>query len=144
VDIAAITAVNLMGFFNITQRVVSQMLQAGSGHVVNMTSSFVAEQPIASIPAALTALTKGGLMSVTGALAIEYASRGIRVNAVSPGATKTPLNQPQTHEFLAKLHPLRRMAEPEEIVDAVLYLERAKFVTGEILHVDGGVHAGWA
>jgi NAD(P)-dependent dehydrogenase (short-subunit alcohol dehydrogenase family) len=144
VDVAAITAVNLTGFFNITQRVVSRMLQAGSGHVVNMTSSFVAEQPIAPLPAALTALTKGGLISVTGALAIEYASRGIRVNAVSPGATKTPLNQPQTHEFLAKLHPLRRMAEPEEIVDAVLYLEKAKFVTGEILHVDGGVHAGWA
>jgi NAD(P)-dependent dehydrogenase (short-subunit alcohol dehydrogenase family) len=141
-DFTQIIAVNLAGFFHITQRVASQMLLAGSGHIVNIASSFVAEQPIASIPAALTALTKGGLIAVTRALAIEYASRGIRVNAVSPGVTKTPMHPPETHAFLAGLHPMGRMAETQEIADAVLYLEKAKFVTGEVLHVDGGAHAG--
>lgn len=97
---------------------------------------------MASLPAALAALTKGGLNAVTRSLAIEYASRGIRVNAVSPGAVKTPMHPAETHEFLSSLQPVGRMGETREIADAVLYLERAAFVTGEILHVDGGAHAG--
>ena len=141
-DFANATAVNVAGFFHITQRVASRMLQMGSGHIVNITSSLVAEQPITSLPAALTALTKGGLIAVTRALAIEYANRGIRVNAVSPAATRTPMHSPEMHEFLAGLQPMGRMGEPQEVVDAVLYLENAGFVTGEILHVDGGAHAG--
>jgi len=141
-DFANVTAVNVAGFFHLTQRVASRMLQVGSGHIVNITSSLVAEQPVASLPAALTALTKGGLIAATRALAIEYAGRGIRVNAVSPAATKTPMHSPEMYEFLAGLQPVGRMGEPQEIVDAVLYLEKAGFVTGEILHVDGGAHAG--
>jgi NAD(P)-dependent dehydrogenase (short-subunit alcohol dehydrogenase family) len=117
------------------------MLEAGSGHIVNITTT-LAEQPMASVPAALASLTKGGLNAVTRALAIEYASRGIRVNAVSPGAIRTPMHAPKAHEFLAGLQPMGRMGETQEIVDAVLYLEKAAFVTGEILHVDGGAHAG--
>ncbi len=89
-----------------------------------------------------TALTKGGLNAVTRSLAIEYASRGVRVNAVSPGAVRTPMHLPETHQFLAGLQPMGRMGESQEIVDAVLYLEKAMFVTGEILHVDGGASAG--
>jgi len=117
------------------------MLQAGSGHIVNITAT-IAEQPMASLPAALAALTKGGLNAVTRALAIEYASRGVRVNAVSPGVIRTPMHSRQMHEFLAGLQPIGRMGETQEILDAVLYLEKAAFVTGEILHVDGGWSAG--
>ena len=85
---------------------------------------------------------KGGINSATKALAIEYAQKGIRVNAVSPGIIQSPMHAPQTHEFLADLHPVKRMGDIRDIVQAVLYLESAGFVTGEILHVDGGQSAG--
>jgi len=140
-DFTALVAVNLAGFFHLTQKVVPQMLRVGSGHIVSITAA-IAEQPMAAVPAALAALTKGGLNAVTRALAIEYAGRGIRVNAVSPGTIKTPMHPPEAHEFLAGLQPMGRMGETGEVVDAVLYLENAAFVTGGILHVDGGAHAG--
>ena len=97
---------------------------------------------MAAVPAALAALTKGGLDAVTRSLAIEYAGRGIRVNAVSPGIIKTPMHPVEAHAFLATLHPMGRMGAVAEIVEAVLYLDTASFVTGETLHVDGGAHAG--
>ena len=134
-------SVNLGGFFHVTQRAAARMLQQGCGHIVNITTSLV-DQPLAGIPSAMAALTKGGLDAVTRSLAIEYAGRGIRVNAVAPGIIKTPMHPAETHEFLARQHPLGRMGEVREVVDAVLYLESAAFVTGEILHVDGGQHAG--
>ena len=140
-DFAAATAANLAGFFHISQRAASRMLQAGSGHIVNITAA-ISEQPVASLPSALAALTKGGLNAVTRALAIEYAKQGIRVNAVSPGVIETPMHAPAMHAFLAGLQPMGRMGGTQDVVDAVLYLERAPFVTGEILHVDGGAHAG--
>jgi NAD(P)-dependent dehydrogenase (short-subunit alcohol dehydrogenase family) len=140
-DFAAMTATNLAGFFHISQRVASRMLRAGTGHIVNVTAT-IAEQPMASLPAALAALTKGGLVAVTKSLAIEYATRGIRVNAVSPGVIRTPMHRPETHAFLAGLQPMGRMGEVQDIVEAVLYLEAAAFVTGAILHVDGGASAG--
>jgi NAD(P)-dependent dehydrogenase (short-subunit alcohol dehydrogenase family) len=140
-DFAAMTGVNLAGFFRLSQKAASWMLRAGSGHIVNITAT-IAEQPTVSLPAALAALTKGGLNAVTRSLAIEYASRGIRVNAVSAGAIRTPMHPPETHGFLASLQPMGRMGEMQEILDAVLYLEKAAFVTGEILHVDGGWSAG--
>jgi NAD(P)-dependent dehydrogenase (short-subunit alcohol dehydrogenase family) len=140
-DFAMTMAVNLAGFFYISQKAASRMLQAGSGHIVNLAAS-IGEHGVASVPAALTALTKGGISAVTRSLAIEYATRGIRVNAVSPGAIKTPMNPPDMHAFLAGLQPVGRMGEMHEIVEAVLYLEKAAFVTGEILHFDGGATAG--
>jgi len=140
-DFMALVSVNLMGFFHISQRAAARMLKQGAGHIVNITTT-LAEQPLTDVPAAIPALTKGGLNAVTRSLAIEYASKGIRVNAVSPGIIKTPMHPADTHDFLAGLHPMRRMGEIQEIVDAVLYLETAAFVTGEILHVDGGAHAG--
>jgi NAD(P)-dependent dehydrogenase (short-subunit alcohol dehydrogenase family) len=140
-DFAATVAVNLAGFFHISQRAASRMLRAGSGHIVNITAT-IAEQPMASLAAALPILTKGGVNAVTRALAIEYAGRGLRVNAVSPGAIRTPMHSPEMHDFLAGLQPVGRMGKTEDILDAVLYLERAPFVTGEILHVDGGASAG--
>ncbi|HEV7318699.1 MAG TPA: SDR family oxidoreductase [Ensifer sp.] len=133
--------VNVAGFFHITQRTAAEMLKQGSGHIVSITTSLV-NQPIAGVPAALASLTKGGLNSVTQALAIEFATAGVRVNAVSPGIIKTPMHPPETHAALSTLHPVGRMGEIRDIVDAVLYLESAGFVTGEILHVDGGQNAG--
>jgi NAD(P)-dependent dehydrogenase (short-subunit alcohol dehydrogenase family) len=140
-DFARLVSINLGGFFHVTQRAAARMLEQGRGHIVNITTSIV-DQPLAGVPAAMAALTKGGLDAVTRALAIEYAGRGVRVNAVAPGIIKTPMHPAESHEFLAKLHPVGRMGEVREVVDAVLYLESAAFVTGEILHVDGGQHAG--
>jgi NAD(P)-dependent dehydrogenase (short-subunit alcohol dehydrogenase family) len=140
-DFERLVTVNLGGFFHITQLALGQMLRQGAGHVVQITTSLV-EQPVVEVPSGLPVLTKGGLDAVTRSLAIEYAKKGIRVNAVSPGFIKTPMNGPQTYDFLSPLQPLGRMGEIEEIVDAVLYLEGARFVTGETVNVDGGQHAG--
>lgn len=140
-DFATMLAVNLAGFFHLSQKAAAWMLRMGSGHIVNITAT-MAEQPMAALAATLAVLTKGGLNATTRALAVEYASRGIRVNAVSPGAIKTPMHSPQTHEFLNGLQPMGRMGETQDVVDAVMYLEGAAFVTGEILHVDGGASAG--
>ncbi len=137
----AMVGVNLAGFFHVSQRVAAVMLQQQRGHIVNITTSLV-NQPMAAVPAALAALTKGGLDAVTRSLAIEYSSRGIRVNAVSPGIIKTPMHPTETHDFLSTLHPMGRMGTVKDIVEAVLYLETATFITGETLHVDGGAHAG--
>lgn len=134
-------ATNLAGFFHITQQAARVMLAQGSGHIVSITTSLT-DQAVAGVPTVLANLTKGGINSATKALAIEYATQGIRVNAVSPGIIKTPMHAPQTHEFLANLHPVKRLGEVKDIVDAVLFLEGAPFVTGEILHVDGGQSAG--
>jgi NAD(P)-dependent dehydrogenase (short-subunit alcohol dehydrogenase family) len=140
-DYAAITAVNLAGFFHVTQHAIQPMVNQGSGHIVNITTSIV-DQPDSQRPSALVALTKGGLDAVTRSLAIEYASRGVRVNAVAPGIIKTPVYEPASYEGLADLQPLGRLGDISDIVDAILYLERAMLVTGEILHVDGGHAAG--
>jgi NAD(P)-dependent dehydrogenase (short-subunit alcohol dehydrogenase family) len=140
-DFARVVSVNLSGFFYISQAAARQMLRQRGGHIVNITTSLV-EQPLASVPASMASLTKGGLDAVTRSLAIEYAKLGLRVNAVAPGIINTPMHPAENRNFLAGLHPMNRMGEIQEIVDAVLYLESASFVTGEVLHVDGGQHAG--
>lgn len=140
-DYAQVLSVNVGGFFFVTQQAIRQMLKQGNGHVVQITTT-LADQPIKGVDAVMAALTKGGLNAVTRSLAIEYADRGVRVNAVAPGIIKTPMHSPETHASLSALHPMNRMGEIQEIVDAVLYLEGAGFVTGEVLHVDGGQHAG--
>ncbi|HKF71654.1 MAG TPA: SDR family oxidoreductase [Stellaceae bacterium] len=140
-DYAAILGINIAGFFHITQLAVAEMERQGSGHVVQITTSLV-DHAIAGIPSVLASLTKGGLNGATKSLAIEYANRGIRVNAVALGAIKTPMHPVETHAQLGALHPVGRMGEISDIVDAILYLESASFVTGEILHVDGGQSAG--
>lgn len=134
-------ATNLAGFFYVTQQAIRRMEAQGSGHVVQITTSIV-DQPINGVPAVLASITKGGLKAATKALAIEYAGRGVRVNAVAPGVIKTPMHPPETHAALAGLHPLGRMGEIQDIVDAVLYLENASFVTGSTVYVDGGQAAG--
>ncbi len=140
-DFAAKITTNLAGFFHVTQAVAAEMLKQGSGHIVSITTSLT-DNPIAGVPTALANLTKGGINSATKELAIEYATQGIRVNAVSPGVIRTPMHAPESLDFLAALHPVKRLGEIRDVVDAVLYLESAGFVTGEILHVDGGQSAG--
>ncbi|HEY5850470.1 MAG TPA: SDR family NAD(P)-dependent oxidoreductase [Lysobacter sp.] len=140
-DYSKVLSINVDGFFNLTQAAVKVMEKQGSGHVVSITTSLV-DHAIDGVPSVLASLSKGGLNAATKSLAIEYAKRGIRVNAVSPGIIKTPLHAVETHEWLAALHPVARMGEVSDVVQAVLYLESAGFVTGEILHVDGGQSAG--
>ncbi|MFJ3222019.1 SDR family NAD(P)-dependent oxidoreductase [Streptomyces sp. NPDC086783] len=140
-DYDAVLGVNVAGFFRITQLAIEDMLKHGGGHVVQITTSLV-EHPNSAVPSVLASLTKGGLQAATKSLAIEYAGRGIRSNAVALGTIKTPMHPEETHEALASLHPVGRMGEVGDIVDAVLYLENAPFVTGEILAVDGGQSAG--
>ncbi|CAA9267981.1 MAG: 3-oxoacyl-[acyl-carrier protein] reductase [uncultured Arthrobacter sp.] len=133
--------VNLGGFFHISQKAMANMVERGSGHVVNITTTLV-ENANSNVPSALASLTKGGLASVVKSLAIEYAARGVRVNAVSPGIIKTPLHAEETHATYGALHPVGRMGTIDDVVHGVLYLEQAQFVTGEFLHVDGGQSAG--
>jgi NAD(P)-dependent dehydrogenase (short-subunit alcohol dehydrogenase family) len=140
-DFDLITGINLRGFFRLTQSAVAAMLEQGGGHVVSITTSLT-DHANASLPSALASLTKGGLNSATKALAIEYATRGVRFNTVSPGVIRTPMHPAETHEFLAGMHPVGRIGEISDITDAIVYLENAPFVTGEILHVDGGQSAG--
>jgi NAD(P)-dependent dehydrogenase (short-subunit alcohol dehydrogenase family) len=140
-DYDAVTGVNLRGFFEVSRAAVSAMLPNGGGHVVNISTSLVGHAN-SKVPSVLASLTKGGLDAATKSLAIEYASQGIRANAVALGIIKTPMHDPASYETLGKLHPIGHMGEIDDVVDAVIYLETAPFVTGEILHVDGGQSAG--
>jgi NAD(P)-dependent dehydrogenase (short-subunit alcohol dehydrogenase family) len=141
-DFTLVTGVNLTGFFWLTQLVIAQMLRHERGHVVNISAT-IAERADSTTPAVLTALTKGGLAAATRSLAVEYASRGIRVNAISPGIIQTPVHPAESYAALGdRLPPLGRAGQVSDIVGAVLYLESAPYITGEILHVDGGQVAG--
>jgi NAD(P)-dependent dehydrogenase (short-subunit alcohol dehydrogenase family) len=140
-DYAAVIGVNLTGFFYLTQRAITEMLPRGSGHVVNMSAT-VADVADSSSPSVLAALTKGGLAAATRSLAIEYASRGIRANAVAPGVIQTPLHPPEEYAGLGPRIPLGRVGQVSDVVGGVLYLESAPYVSGVILHVDGGQIAG--
>ena len=140
-DFATVIGTNVAGFFQITQRAIAEMLRQGGGHVVNITATF-ADRPRSSFTNVLASLTKGGIAAATSALALEHASRGVRVNAVAPGFIATAIFPPETHATVAPMVPLGRMGEVNEIVDAVMYLEQASYVTGEVLHVDGGQIAG--
>ena len=141
-DYATVIGVNLTGFFNMTQRAIGEMLKRGSGHIVNISST-LADYANSSAPSVLTSLTKGGLASATKSLAIEYASRGIRVNAVSPGIIQTPVHPAESYSGLgAQLPPIGHVGQVSDIVEGILYLESSPFITGEILHIDGGQIAG--
>lgn len=138
-DYDAITGVNMRGFFEVTRSALAVM-ETG-GHIVNISTSLV-DQANSKAPSVLASLTKGGLNAATKSLAVEYAGRGIRANAVALGVISTPMHDPATHDALATLNPMGRIGDVDDAVDAVLYLEQSGFVTGEILHVDGGQSAG--
>ncbi|MFC0402167.1 SDR family NAD(P)-dependent oxidoreductase [Paraburkholderia rhizosphaerae] len=140
-DYAAVMNVNLSGFYHITQRAIAEMEKQSGGHVVSVTAS-VDQVAMSGVYTVLAAMTKGGINAATRSLAIEYAKKGIRVNAVAPGHIKTPMYPPEIHEALAAFNPNGRLGETSDIADAILFLDSAPFITGEILHVDGGQSAG--
>jgi NAD(P)-dependent dehydrogenase (short-subunit alcohol dehydrogenase family) len=140
-DFDALVSTTLGGFLYVSQLAVEQMLKQKSGNIVNISTTLV-DHPVAGVPVTVQVMAKGSLDAVTRALAMEYAKDGIRVNTVALGAIKTPMHKPEVYEFLKGLHPVGRMGEIKEVVDAVLFLTDATFTTGEILHVDGGAHAG--
>jgi NAD(P)-dependent dehydrogenase (short-subunit alcohol dehydrogenase family) len=140
-DYALMVGVNVTGFFWLTRRAMQEMLKRGSGHIVNVSAT-VADVANSAEPAVLPALTKGGLASATRSLAIEYASRGIRVNAVSPANIQTPTHPPESYEALTGMIPLGRVGQISDVVNGVLFLESSPYITGEIVHIDGGEIAG--
>lgn len=140
-DYSSILGVNLTGFFLVTQRAIREMLKRRSGHIVNITTTLV-DYAMSDEPSVLVSLTKGGIAAATRSLAIEFASRGIRVNAVSPGVIQTPMYDPATYAAAAVRHPLGRVGQISDIVDGILFLESSPFITGETIHIDGGRIAG--
>jgi NAD(P)-dependent dehydrogenase (short-subunit alcohol dehydrogenase family) len=133
---------NVEGFFHITQLVLPRMVKQGSGHIIQLSAT-LARHPIAGVNVGLAAITKGALDGITRSLAFEYVKQGIRVNQIAPGLIKTPMNSDESmHAFFAGLHPMNRMGEVSDIVEAAMYLERATFVTGETMYVDGGMNVG--
>jgi len=140
-DYASVVGVNLTGFFWLTQRVIGEMLKQGIGHVVNITTTLV-DYANSTEPTVLAALTKGGVDAATRSLAIEYASRGIRVNAIAPGVIQTPMHADADYEAEAKLSPIGRVGQVSDIVNGILFLESSPYVTGETVHIDGGQIAG--
>jgi NAD(P)-dependent dehydrogenase (short-subunit alcohol dehydrogenase family) len=140
-DFTALVSTNLLGFLYTTQLAVKQMLKQKSGNVVTITAA-LADQPTAGFNASVAMMTKGGLNTATRSLAIEYAKENIRFNAVAPGVVDTPMHSHAPRELLAARQPMSTITSVKDIADAVLYLSRASQVTGEIIHVDGGSHAG--
>jgi NAD(P)-dependent dehydrogenase (short-subunit alcohol dehydrogenase family) len=140
-DFNALVSTNLLGFLYITQLAVERMLKQESGAVVSITAA-LADQPIAGVNAAVPMITKGGLNAVIKSLAIEYAKEGIRFNAVAPGIVDTPMHKDNPKDLLRTMQPMGQFARVNDVTDAVLYLAHAGQVTGEVLHVDGGSHAG--
>jgi NAD(P)-dependent dehydrogenase (short-subunit alcohol dehydrogenase family) len=140
-DFNALVSTNLLGFLYITQLTVKQMLKQKSGSVVSITAA-LADQPILGVNGSVPMITKGGLNAIIRSLAIEYAKQGIRFNAVAPGVVNTPMHKDDPKDFLKQLQPMGEIADVQDVVDAVLYLVQAGQVTGEVIHVDGGVHAG--
>jgi NAD(P)-dependent dehydrogenase (short-subunit alcohol dehydrogenase family) len=140
-DYRSMVGLNLTAFFSLTQRVIGQMLDSGGGHVVNVTTTLV-DYADSTSPSVLTSLTKGGVAAATRSLAVEFASRGVRVNAVSPGIIQTPVHKAADYEGLADRQPIGHVGQVSDIVKGVLFLEASPFVTGEIVHIDGGQIAG--
>jgi NAD(P)-dependent dehydrogenase (short-subunit alcohol dehydrogenase family) len=140
-DYASLVGVNLTGFFTLTQRVIAEMLKVGGGHVVNITTTLV-DYADSGTPAVLAALTKGGVAAATRSLAIEYARRGIRVNAISPGVIQTSLHAPEDYAALGARQRVGRVGQVPDVVAGVLFLQSSPFITGEIIHIDGGRIAG--
>jgi len=140
-DYSQLLSTNLAGFFHMTQYALRTMVPAKAGHIVNIGTS-LSVQPVAGVPSALPILIKGGIEAASRSLAIEYAPAGIRVNTVAGGIFDTPMHAKENHAFLKGLSPAGRIGAPPEMAAAVLYLDSASFVSGEVLHLDGGAHAG--
>jgi NAD(P)-dependent dehydrogenase (short-subunit alcohol dehydrogenase family) len=141
-DFHKFVAVNLDGFIFITQLAVQQMLSQGTGGSVTTITAALADNPIAGVPASIPMITKGGLDAITRSLASEYAKKNIRFNAVAPGVVDTPMHAKDSKDTLSSLSPMGTISEAKDVADAVVYLTEARYVTGDVLHVDGGAHVG--
>jgi len=141
-EFRSFVSINLEGFIFITQRAIRQMLSQGTGGSVTTITASLADNPIAGIPASIPMITKGGLEAITLSLASEYAKNNIRFNAVAPGTVDTPLHKNNPKDFMKTLSPMGTVADAKDIAEAVVYMTEARHVTGEVLHVDGGSHAG--
>ena len=140
-DFETMIGTNVAGYFFVTQRAVAQMRQQKSGHIVSI-ATYLVDQPLAGAPNSLPVITKSTIPAFSRALAMEFVADGIRVNTISPGVVDTPMHANDDHEVLKKLHPIRRLVQVSEIVDALLYLQSAPMVNGENIRIDGGAHAG--
>jgi NAD(P)-dependent dehydrogenase (short-subunit alcohol dehydrogenase family) len=140
-DFEMMIGTNVAGYFFITQQVVTQMRKQKFGHIVSI-STVLTDQPLAGAPISLPVLTKSTIPAFSRALAMEYVADGIRFNTISPGVVDTPMHANDDHEFLKKLHPIPRLVQVSEIVDALFYLQSAPMVNGENIRIDGGAHAG--
>jgi NAD(P)-dependent dehydrogenase (short-subunit alcohol dehydrogenase family) len=140
-DFEIMIATNVAGYFFITQQVVAQMRKQKSGHIVSISTVLV-DQPLAGAPISLPVITKSTIPAFSRALAMEYVADGIRVNTISPGVVDTPMHANDDHELLKKLHPIPRLVQISEIVDALLFLQSAPMINGENIRIDGGAHAG--
>jgi len=141
-DFHSYVSTNLEGFLFITQIAVKQMLAQGTGGSVTTITASLADNPMAGVHASVPMITKGGLNTVTRSLAMEYARNNIRFNAVAPGQVDTALHKETPKEVMKTLSPKGAIADAKDIAEAVVYLTEARYVTGEVLHVDGGAHVG--
>ena len=140
-DFETMIHTNVAGYFFVTQQAVAQMRKQKSGHIVSI-STVLTDQPLAGAPISLPVITKSTVPAFSRALAMEFVADGIRANTISPGVVDTPMHANDDHEALKKLHPIPRLVQISEIVDALLYLESAPMVNGENIRIDGGAHAG--
>jgi NAD(P)-dependent dehydrogenase (short-subunit alcohol dehydrogenase family) len=140
-DFEKMIGTNVAGYFFVTQQAVAQMRKQKSGHVVSIATSLV-DQPLAGAPISLPVITKSTIPAFSRALAMEFVADGIRANTISPGVVDTPMHANDDHEMLKKLHPIHRLVQVSEIVDAVLFLQSAPMINGENIRIDGGAHAG--
>jgi NAD(P)-dependent dehydrogenase (short-subunit alcohol dehydrogenase family) len=140
-DFEKMIATNVGGYFFITQQAVTQMRKQKSGHIVSISTALT-DQPLAGAPISLPVITKSTIPAFSRALAMEYVADGIRANTISPGVVDTPMHANDDHEVLKTLHPIPRLVQTSEVVDALLYLESAPMVNGENIRIDGGAHAG--
>ena len=141
-DLKMLLSTNIEGFLYVTQLAIVQMLKQGTGGSIVTITAALARNPILGITASLSMLTKDGLETITRHLAMEYAKKGIRVNAVAPGATYTPLHGQTPKDVMESQSPMGRPSTVKDISDAVMYLTDAATVTGDVLYVDGGAHFG--
>ena len=140
-DFETMIGTNVAGYFFLTQQVVARMRRQKSGHIVSI-STVLTDQPLAGAPISLPVITKSTIPAFSRALAMEYVADGIRVNTISPGIVDTPMHANDDPESLKKLHPIPRLVQVSELVDALFYLESAPMVNGENIRIDGGAHAG--
>jgi NAD(P)-dependent dehydrogenase (short-subunit alcohol dehydrogenase family) len=141
-ELRGFVSTNLYGFIFVTQLAVKQMLSQGTGGSVTTITAALADNPISGVPASIPMITKGGLNAVTLSLASEYAKDGIRFNAVAPGVVDTPMHHNDDKSLLKTFNPMGALSEARDVAEAVVYLTEARYVTGEVLHVDAGAHVG--